>query len=81
MYCIEQEMSRIFYIYFEIALSIRGTADCVRLIRENRPGAPAYHPSTLMKLYLYGYLNGIRSSRKLENESKRNIELMWLLKK
>ena len=34
--------------------------------REIRPGAPSYHPSVLMKLYLYGYLNGIRSSRKLE---------------
>lgn len=48
---------------------------------EVRPGAPGYHPSTLMKLYLYGYLNGIRSSRKLENETKRNIEVIWLLRK
>lgn len=48
---------------------------------EIRPGAPGYHPSVLMKLYLYGYLNGIRSSRKLENEANRNIEVMWLLGK
>jgi len=43
-------------------------------------GRPAYHPSDLLKLYIYGYLNSIRSSRKLEKETKRNIELMWLLK-
>ena len=48
---------------------------------EFRPGALGYHPKTLMKLYLYGYLNGIRSSRKLENEAKRNIEVIWLLRK
>ena len=38
-------------------------------------GRPAYHPSDLLKLYIYGYLNSIRSSRKLEKETKRNIEL------
>ena len=43
-------------------------------------GRPAYNPKDLMKLYLYGYLNGIRSSRKLEKETKRNIEVIWLLK-
>lgn len=49
--------------------------------KEIRPGAPGYHPSVLMKLYLYGYLNGIRSSRKLEKETNRNVEVMWLLRK
>jgi transposase len=43
-------------------------------------GRPAYHPADLLKLYIYGYLNKIRSSRALEKETKRNIELMWLLK-
>lgn len=43
-------------------------------------GRPAYHPADLLKLYIYGYLNKIRSSRELEKESKRNIEVMWLLK-
>ena len=43
-------------------------------------GRPAYHPSVLLKIYIYGYLNKIRSSRDLEKECKRNIELMWLLK-
>lgn len=42
-------------------------------------GPPAYHPSVLLKLYIYGYLNRARSSRQLEKECKRNIEVMWLL--
>ena len=41
-------------------------------------GRPAYHPSTLLKIYLYGYLNRVQSSRRLEREAGRNIELMWL---
>ena len=43
-------------------------------------GRPAYHPSDLLKLYIYGYLNKTRSSRDLEKETKRNIEVIWLLK-
>ncbi|GET31633.1 hypothetical protein PbJCM13498_04960 [Prolixibacter bellariivorans] len=42
-------------------------------------GRPAYHPSVLLKLYIYGYMNRIRSSRCLEKECKRNIEVMWLI--
>jgi transposase len=42
-------------------------------------GCPGYSPCLLLKLYIYGYLNGIRSSRKLENECKRNLEVIWLL--
>ena len=42
-------------------------------------GRPAYHPSTLLKIYLYGYLNRIQSSRRLEREAQRNIEVMWLV--
>ncbi|TCV89485.1 IS1182 family transposase [Sulfurirhabdus autotrophica] len=41
-------------------------------------GRPGYHPATLLKIYLYGYLNRIQSSRRLEREAQRNIELMWL---
>jgi transposase len=41
-------------------------------------GRPAYHPSTLLKIYLYGYLNRIQSSRRLEREAQQNVELMWL---
>jgi transposase len=43
-------------------------------------GRPAYHPSDLLKLFLYGYLNKVRSSRDLEKECHRNIEVMWLLR-
>ena len=42
-------------------------------------GRPAYHPNTLLKLYVYGYLNRIQSSRRLEREAGRNVELMWLV--
>jgi transposase len=41
-------------------------------------GHPAYHPATMLKIYLYGYLNRVQSSRRLEREAPRNIELMWL---
>jgi transposase len=41
-------------------------------------GRPSYHPTTLLKIYLYGYLNQVQSSRRLEREAQRNIELMWL---
>ena len=42
-------------------------------------GRPPYHPGDLLKLYVYGYLNQVRSSRRLERESQRNVELLWLL--
>src|SRR6478609_7032951 len=41
-------------------------------------GRPAYHPAVLLKIYIYGYLNRIASSRRLERECQRNVELMWL---
>ena len=41
-------------------------------------GRPSYHPSVLLKIYVYGYLNRIASSRRLERETQRNIEMMWL---
>ena len=41
-------------------------------------GRPAYHPSILLKLYVYGYLNRVQSSRRLEREAGRNVEVMWL---
>src|SRR5262245_42624567 len=42
-------------------------------------GRPGYDPADLLKLYVYGYLNQIRSSRRLEREAQRNVELLWLL--
>jgi transposase len=44
----------------------------------NDTGRPAYHPSTMLKLFVYGYLNRVHSSRRLEREAQRNVELMWL---
>jgi transposase len=41
-------------------------------------GRPAYHPATLLKIYIYGYLNRLQSSRRLERETERNLELIWL---
>ena len=42
-------------------------------------GRPSYHPATLLKLYVYGYLNRVQSRRRLEHEAGRNVEMMWLL--
>jgi len=42
-------------------------------------GRPSYHPATMLKLFIYGYLNRVQSSRRLERETGRNVELMWLL--
>ncbi len=50
-------------------------------INPHSTGRPAYHPSVLLKLYIYGYLNRINSSRRLERETQRNVELMWLIER
>ena len=47
-------------------------------VQPKATGRPGYHPSILLKLYIYGYLNCIQSSRQLEREAGRNVELMWL---
>ena len=47
-------------------------------VEPHATGRPAYHPATMLKLYVYGYLNRIGSSRRLERECLRNVELMWL---
>ena len=47
-------------------------------VQPEATGRPAYHPSLLLKIYIYGYLNRIQSSRRLEREAQRNMELMWL---
>src|SRR2546430_14312636 len=43
-------------------------------------GRPSYHPSVLLKLYIYGYLNRVQSSRRLEREARGNLEVIWLVK-
>ncbi len=50
------------------------------VVKTSAEGRPAYHPKDLLKLFVYGYLNSIRSSRTLEKECHRNIEVMWLMK-
>lgn len=47
-------------------------------IRPAATGRPAYHPAVLLKLYIYGYLNRVQSSRRLQKEAQRNVEVMWL---
>lgn len=47
-------------------------------VQPEATGRPSYHPSTLLKIYIYGYLNRIQSTRRLEVETQRNVELMWL---
>ena len=51
----------------------------LRASSRRRRGSPSYHPSSLLKLYIYGYLNRVQSSRRLEREAGRNVEVMWLL--
>ncbi len=55
-------------------------ADFKFVTKTSTEGRPAYHPKDLLKLFIYGYLNSIRSSRTLEKECHRNIEVMWLMK-
>ena len=49
-----------------------------RIRPSRRTGRLGYHPSVLLKLYIYGYLNRVQSSRRLEREAVRNVEVMWL---
>jgi transposase len=58
----------------ELDLGVLGFAGVV----PEATGRPSYHPSVLLKIYVYGYLNQIASSRRLERESQRNVEMMWL---
>ena len=59
----------------ELDLAVLGFAGVI----PEATGRPSYHPVTLLKIYLYGYLNRVQSSRRLERETRRNIELMWLI--
>jgi transposase len=51
---------------------------CFEGAQPEATGRPAYHPATMLKIYIYGYLNRIQSSRRLERETQRNVELIWL---
>ena len=61
---------------FVNALDFKGLG--FKRIEPSVTGAPAYHPAALLKIYVYGYLNRIQSSRCLEKETQRNVEMMWL---
>jgi transposase len=50
-------------------------------IEPSATGRPGYHPAALLKLYIYGYLNRVQSSRRLEREARRNLEVIWLLRR
>jgi transposase len=50
-------------------------------VKTKATGRPCYHPGMMLKLYIYGHLNRIQSSRRLEEETHRNVELMWLLER
>ena len=57
-----------------------GDLDFQRAI-PNETGRPPYDPVDLLKLYIYGYLNRVRTSRRLERESRCNVEVMWLIRR
>jgi transposase len=59
----------------ELDLAVLGFAGVI----PEATGRPSYHPVTLLKIYLYGYLNRVQSSRRLERETQRNLELIWLI--
>ena len=61
-------------------LSISASSASTVLLPE-ATGRPSYHPSAPLKLYIYGYLNRIQSSRRLEREAGRNLEVIWLLRR
>src|SRR5580704_13448350 len=75
-YVTEDNPVRVIEVFIDaLDLGVLGFAG----IQPAATGRPAYHPSTMLKIYLYGYLNRLQSSRRLEREAQRNIELMWLV--
>ena len=75
-YIAENNPVRVIEAYIE-ALDLRELG--FKGIEPKNTGRPAYHPSVLLTIYIYGYLNRIHSSRRLERETQRNVELMWLI--
>ena len=74
---IDEENPVRFIDYFVDGLPLAGLG--FEGVNPKATGRPAYHPAVMLKLYLYGYLNRIQSTRRLEREAGRNIEMMWLL--
>src|SRR6266404_9995327 len=73
-YVSDENPVRVIDVFVELDLGVLGFAGVV----PEATGRPAYHPSVLLKIYVYGYINQIASSRRLEREGQRNVELMWL---
>ncbi len=61
-----------------LSMSLIWPSSALAAFEPEATGRPAYHPATLLKIYVYGYLNRVQSSRRLERECQRNIELVWL---
>ena len=76
-YITEENPVRVIDVFID-SLDISGLGFKVHASDTGRPG---YHPSTMLKLYVYGYFNQVHSSRRLEREARRNVELMWLVKR
>src|SRR5260221_12441215 len=75
-YVSEENPVRVIDVFIdELELAVLGFAG----MTPAATGRPAYHPSTLLKIYLYGYLNRLQSSRRLQQERQRNVDLMWLV--
>ena len=72
-YVAEDSAARVIDVFVD-ELDLRGLGFATEASATGRPG---YHPATLLKLYVYGYMNRIQSSRRLEREAQRNVELMW----
>ena len=73
-YVAEDNPVRVIDVFIDV-LDISGLGFKAEAAATGRPG---YHPKTMLKLYVYGYLNRVQSSRRLEREAQRNVELMWL---
>ena len=71
----ENHPVRVIEAFFE-ALDLRGLG--FDGVVPETTGRPAYHPATMLKICVYGYINQIQSSRRLERETARNVEMMWL---
>jgi transposase len=77
-YVAEQNPVRVIDVFVdELDLADLGFAS----VHPATTGRPAYHPADVLKIYIYGYLNRIQSSRRLEREAQRNVELMWLTRR
>jgi transposase len=81
LFCLEQAVGKDNEVrLIDLFINILALKDYGFKSEFNENGRPAYHPADLLRLFIYGYLNRIRSSRHLEKECKRNLELMWLLR-